>query len=249
MIFFLLIFISARASAKTPPSAFNKKLLKALVVALLKTLNESDPIVRDGSADALGTLSKLMGEKVVAPFMTDVDPLKLAKIKESAEKVVLSVRIAEPKESRPVSRPQTATAAAPRSESAPTKEPRKLVNSATFKKKPASARAESTSCSDSKRAGSASSLPPPEREMSMEEVIEKASEILSASLINQLSDANWKTRLSAVEQMNEMIDKIEPGPGMSQCLLKTLCKKPGMKVSSFRKIIFSSKKQTLFFLF
>lgn len=39
----------ARAFARTQPAALNKKLIKAYSTALLKTLNESDPTVRDSS--------------------------------------------------------------------------------------------------------------------------------------------------------------------------------------------------------
>lgn len=71
----------ARCFARTPPLSLNKKLLKAYTGPLLKTLNEPDPLVRDNSADALGTAMKLVGEKAMAPFLVDVDNLKMTKVK------------------------------------------------------------------------------------------------------------------------------------------------------------------------
>ena len=79
----------------------NKKLLKIYITALLKTLNEPDPNVRDVSAEAIGTAMKLVGEKNVSPFLTDIDNLKMTKIKECCEKAVITVKIPGVKKERP----------------------------------------------------------------------------------------------------------------------------------------------------
>lgn len=39
-----------------------------------------DPTVRDSSAEALGTAMKLIGEKSMMPFLTDIDNLKMTKV-------------------------------------------------------------------------------------------------------------------------------------------------------------------------
>lgn len=44
-------------------------------------VRDADPQVRDSSAEALGTALKVAGEKLVMPFMADVDPLKMAKVR------------------------------------------------------------------------------------------------------------------------------------------------------------------------
>lgn len=44
----------ARAFTKTQPAVLNKKILKTLTTALIKIINESDPTVRDSSAETLG---------------------------------------------------------------------------------------------------------------------------------------------------------------------------------------------------
>lgn len=40
----------------------------------------TDPIVRDNSAEALGTAWKVVSEKNILPFLTTVDAIKLAKV-------------------------------------------------------------------------------------------------------------------------------------------------------------------------
>lgn len=136
----------ARCFTKTVPTILNKKLLKAYVSALLKTLNESDPTVRDASADALGTAMKLVGEKNISPFLTEVDPLKMEKIKEYWEKAVITVKVpGVKKEARPQSAPSKA---APKSGSNEPKAVLRPASGFTKKgpvKKVASALAKSTS--------------------------------------------------------------------------------------------------------
>ena len=45
-----------------------------------QTINDTAPDVREASFDALGTAMKVVGEKPLAPFLADVDPLKLVKV-------------------------------------------------------------------------------------------------------------------------------------------------------------------------
>lgn len=63
----------------------NKKNVKTLAGALTKTINDMDMVVRDSSAECLGILSKAVGEKVLTPLISDLEPIKLAKVKEFYE--------------------------------------------------------------------------------------------------------------------------------------------------------------------
>ena len=81
----------------------NKKLLKAYTTVLLKTLNEPDPTIRDSSAEALGTVMKVVGEKQIMGFMTDVDNIMLTKIKECCDKAIIVAK--DPKIDRPCTAP------------------------------------------------------------------------------------------------------------------------------------------------
>ena len=63
----------------------NKKNIKTLAGALTKTINDMDMVVRDSSAECLGVLSKAVGEKVLTPLISEIEPIKLAKVKEFYE--------------------------------------------------------------------------------------------------------------------------------------------------------------------
>uniref|UniRef100_W4VRR1 Putative microtubule-associated protein n=1 Tax=Corethrella appendiculata TaxID=1370023 RepID=W4VRR1_9DIPT len=219
----------ARAFSKTLPTVLNKKLLKAFTAALLKTLNESDPNVRDASADAIGTAMKLVGEKAISPYLTEVDALKMAKVKESFEKAVITVKITGIKKERPA----TAPAAAMKGgsiEPKPVARPATAANSkkapANKSKPPTSGVLKSSSASTVKQSG--------ERDLSQEEIDEKASEILSADILQGLIDSNWKARLSSMENFLSCICDIENNAGYSQILIRTVSKKPGLKDTNFQ---------------
>lgn len=222
----------ARAFARTQPAALNKKLIKAFSTALLKTLSESDPTVRDSSAEALGTLLKLLGEKAVGPYLVDVDALKMAKIKECSDKAEIFVKTTAPKKERPTTAPvKTSTTAtkAGSSEPKPVTRPGTVTKKAVGAvKKPASGNAVQKSISSTK------ATLPTEREMSTEEVDEKATELLSTEILTGIVDSNWKNRLSAAETFLSTIGGIESKVGNAQILVRILCKKPGLKETNFQ---------------
>ncbi|XP_063697103.1 protein mini spindles isoform X2 [Culicoides brevitarsis] len=225
----------ARSLTKTQPSVLSKKLLKALVTALLKTLNESDPVVRDSAADALGTFCKLCGDKAIAPYLTEVDALKQAKIKEFTEKAVITVKIVGAKKERPATAPAKPPAA-PKGGSTEPKPVTRPQTSAVAKKPAAGIKKSASSNNNAAKtsAGGAKAALPTERDMTPEEVDEKASEILPPDVCSGLVDSNWKTRLSAVESFQQAITEIEAGQGVSQTLIRTMAKKPGLKDNNFQ---------------
>ena len=49
-------------------------------ICVFQTVNESVPEVREASYQALGTAMKVIGEKHILPFLTDVDQMKMAKV-------------------------------------------------------------------------------------------------------------------------------------------------------------------------
>ncbi|RZF35257.1 hypothetical protein LSTR_LSTR012476 [Laodelphax striatellus] len=73
-----------------------------------------------------------------------------------------------------------------------------------------------------------------ERELSDEEVQEKAEAILSPEILNGLADSNWKTRLAVMEQFTQILGTLEPASVSSQVLFKILNKKPGIKDTNFQ---------------
>ncbi|EDV49097.2 protein mini spindles isoform X5 [Drosophila erecta] len=233
----------ARALTRTQPTALNKKLLKLLTTSLVKTLNEPDPTVRDSSAEALGTLMKLMGDKAVTPLLADVDPLKMAKIKECHDKAEIKIKVAGPKkEARPASAP-TAKAAAPAKGGS--LDPKPVTRPATtgarkVLKKPAAVvggGATSNPAAASKAGGKTLAT---ERELTPEDLQEKSEEILPAEVLNGLVDSNWKNRLAAVEQLlGEITGFDAKQAGISQILIRTISgRKPGLKEMNFQVLKF-----------
>ncbi|KAM8705778.1 hypothetical protein ACLKA7_010128 [Drosophila subpalustris] len=228
----------ARALSRTQPTSLNKKLIKLLATTLVKTLNESDPTVRDSSAEALGTLMKLISEKALTPMLADVDPLKMSKIKECHDKAEIKIKVAAAKkEARPATAPTGKSAAAPSKPSGGSAEPKPVSRPATgvrkVVKKPAATTGAAPAAVSKAASGKALAT---EREMSPEEVQDKADELLPAEILNGLVDSNWKNRLAAVEQLLGQITSYDTKqPGISQVLVRTISgRKPGLKEMNFQ---------------
>ncbi|XP_063227944.1 protein mini spindles [Bacillus rossius redtenbacheri] len=215
----------ARCFTRCTPQMLTKKILKAYTAALLKTLNEPDPTVRDNSAEALGTAMKAAGEKSIMPFMTDIDNLKLVKIKECCEKAVMLVKVSKVVE-RPSSAPVKAQGKAPPKAGSTAAKPVKRPGTATVvaKKQPV----KKSSAQPAGAKGKAV-VKPMEKELSPEDLDEKAGEMFPEELISGLGDANWKTRLAAVEQLTEIIKAMDAADVSSQVVIRTLNKKPGLR--------------------
>ncbi|CAF1063268.1 unnamed protein product [Rotaria sp. Silwood1] len=86
-----------------------KKILKTYLQPLIKNTGEADPTVRDSAFESLGMLWKCLGEKHILPNLTEMDELKLNKIKEYAEKSVLLNFRGEPRSTASVTITNTTT--------------------------------------------------------------------------------------------------------------------------------------------
>ncbi|RZC32556.1 cytoskeleton-associated protein 5 [Asbolus verrucosus] len=225
----------ARCFTKTPPTVFNKKMLKLLTTCLLKNINEPDPSVRDSSAEALGTLMKLVGEKAIGPFLVELekDNIKMAKIKECCDKAVITIKVAGGKKDRPTTAPaKTSTkslkgTATPRS--APT--PNKSANNVPKKKTEA---INSGTVVRSKGKNATKTVKITEKELSDVEVDEMLSNIVSASVLEEISDSNWKVRLAAAEQFFKDIQVLDAKDVPTQAIIRALAKRPGLKDTNFQ---------------
>nr|XP_024218942.1 protein mini spindles [Halyomorpha halys] len=82
----------SRCFSKSTSSILTKKLLKTLCKGLTNGLRDQDPAVRDNSALALGTAMKVVGEKTIGPFLVEIDPQMLKKIKECCDKAEILVK-------------------------------------------------------------------------------------------------------------------------------------------------------------
>ncbi|GLV37157.1 mini spindles [Carabus blaptoides fortunei] len=226
----------SRAFARCQPTALNKKMLKAYTGALLKTLNEPDPTVRDNSAEALGTLMKLVGEKAIAPFVVEMDNIKKTKIKECYDKAVILTKVEAPKRERPATAPaktETASAKAGSTAPKPVKKPASAAPVAKRKSVPTVAASK----------GKAKASKPVEQAMSPEEIDDKASDLFDSETLNSLADSNWKGRLAAVEKYQETVKQLPAGSISAQVLVGILSKKPGLKDTNIQ--VLKSKLETL----
>uniref|UniRef100_A0A671N3L7 Cytoskeleton-associated protein 5-like n=1 Tax=Sinocyclocheilus anshuiensis TaxID=1608454 RepID=A0A671N3L7_9TELE len=197
----------ARSFRHCTPSTLPKIVLKPFCAAFLKQVNDSAPEVRDAAFEALGTAMKVVGEKAVNPFLTDVDKLKLDKIKECADKVELVGTKGGggggEKKAKPAAKAPPPVEAPAKPSGPPKKAPPAKTAGPPKKGKPASApSAKSKKAPDTK-------------------------EIVETELSPEVCEEKAAAVLPAVEQM----DKSEMP---CQALVKMLAKKPGWKETNFQ---------------
>ncbi|KAK9876516.1 hypothetical protein WA026_013890 [Henosepilachna vigintioctopunctata] len=231
----------ARSFTKTQPASLNKKLLKSVTGALEKTVNQSDPTVRDSSYEALGTLMKLVGEKAIGPFLGELekDNLKMAKVKESCEKAIILVKVSVPKKDRSatvVRNSKENRSDMPKSVPQVTKNVKKAVTvSAGVKKKPQILSGTATIVKSKGTKGSSAKIAKAiESELSDEAVDAAIADRFTVNIAADISNANWKTRLAAVEQLYSEIQTQESKDLPCQAIVKFLSRKPGLKDTNFQ---------------
>ncbi|CAB3384794.1 Hypothetical predicted protein [Cloeon dipterum] len=213
----------ARYFTKCTPQMLDKKMLKAYVPLMLKCLNDPDAGVRESAAEALGTAMKLVSEKAIMPFIGDIENIKLQKIKECCDKAVITAKVGK----------RSAAAAAPKPKEAPkaAAPPARKPASAPAKKAPASKAVRPAA----KKAAAPKEAVNTEREMADEEVEAAAAELIEPpTLLSDLVDANWKTRLAAAEQYLQLVAGKEKADLPAQVLVRTLARKPGLKDGNFQ---------------
>lgn len=178
----------------------------------------------------MGTLQKLLGDKTVAPHFVDVDALKMAKIKECADKAVIVVKASPVAKARPVTAPSAVGPS--KAKEKETAKPVARPATAAAKKQVLVKKTASTGNATARVAKSASStkICTAERELTPEEIDERAADLLPANVLAELGDSNWKSRLSSSETFLGALSGLESCPQISQILIRTVCKKPGLKV-------------------
>uniref|UniRef100_A0A183A4T5 TIP120 domain-containing protein n=1 Tax=Echinostoma caproni TaxID=27848 RepID=A0A183A4T5_9TREM len=80
------LFLS-RVFARCNQATLTKKLLKTFTTALCTTSVDTVVDVREHSFAALGTAMRVVGAKNIEPFLADLEPLRMNKIKEYSEQV------------------------------------------------------------------------------------------------------------------------------------------------------------------
>ncbi len=240
----------AKCFAMSTQTSLPKKLLKMYLPALVKNLSEADPGVRDSNADAIGALYKALGEKAIMPMLVDIEPAKIEKIKESAEKCVLLNLKGEPRVQQQQQQQQktvpsavvdknkkaTATVTAAKPETKAQKPDAKKPDTAA--KKPVAGKGGQTSANADKR--------PDEPDIAQEAVDEKAVELFGAEAMTLLTNANWKDRQTAVESISNQIKRMPTDEVPTQIVVRTMCKKPGLKDTHFQ--VLKQKSELILYL-
>ncbi|XP_060892346.1 cytoskeleton-associated protein 5 isoform X2 [Labrus mixtus] len=224
----------ARSFRHCTQATLPKSVLKPLCAALIKQVNDSAPEVREAAFEALGTAMKVVGEKAVNPFLSDLDKLKLDKIKECADKVELpggKKGAGGGADKKPAAKAPPPAEAPPKSSGPPKKSQASAASKPSAgpakKGKPAAAAGGKTKkTSDNKEVV--------ETELSIEVCEELAAGVLPASCLQQLDSANWKERLASMEEFQKAVETMDKAVMPCQALVRMLAKKPGWKETNFQ---------------
>uniref|UniRef100_A0A3Q3Q5X5 TOG domain-containing protein n=1 Tax=Monopterus albus TaxID=43700 RepID=A0A3Q3Q5X5_MONAL len=205
----------ARSFRHCTQATLPKSILKTFCAALIKQVNDSAPEVRDAAFEALGTAMRVVGEKAVNPFLTDLDKLKLDKVWISSLEVchILQILLLVLMVYNYVS---VCVCLFLQPSAGPPK-----------KAKPPSATGGKTKkTSDSKEIT--------ESELSAEVCEELAARVLPASCLQQLDSVNWKERLASMEEFQRAVETMDKVEMPCQALVRMLAKKPGWKETNFQ---------------
>ncbi|XP_070686907.1 cytoskeleton-associated protein 5 [Pempheris klunzingeri] len=223
----------ARSFRHCTQATLPKNVLKPLCAALIKQVNDSAPEVRDAAFEALGMAMKVVGEKAVNPFLTDLDKLKLDKIKECADKVELpGGKKGGGRGDKKSAAKAPPPAEVPAKSSAP---PKKTQPSAACKTSAGpSKKGKPTSAAGGKTKKTNDSKEVTENELSAEVCEDRAAGVLPASCLQQLDSANWKERLASMEEFQRAVETMDKTEMPCQALVRMLAKKPGWKETNFQ---------------
>ncbi|KAF8228198.1 microtubule associated protein [Tricholoma matsutake] len=214
------------ASSTSPIQAAQVKSLAEILAALLEDGFEG---ARNEAATCLGTLMKMVGERPLNAIMDGLADMRKAKVKESYEKAVVKCKSpgtgppnVAPAPKPTVKKPPIVTKSMVVDEGeippknpvnqppakAPPKKPPVAGNTAPAAKKPSQpAPSKTPKASPSQAAGALDTF---KYKHTPEDAEALAAELLPSSIMTDLADANWKTRLAALEELALWVeDKID----------------------------------------
>ncbi|KAJ7063272.1 microtubule associated protein [Mycena amicta] len=213
----------------TATSPIQQGQIKALAETLASLLEDGFEGARNEAATCLGTLMKMVGERPLNPVMEGLADVRKAKVKEAFERATVKCKVG-------ASAPPKAAASAPTAAPAPKKKPaaapkpvlddeppKKPVAKPPAKapvKKP-TATAPSAPPAAAKKApvastGKQSKAPPPaaggldtfKYRHTPEDAEALAAETIPSSMLTDLADSKWKTRLTALEELTTWVEGV-----------------------------------------
>ncbi|KAJ8281337.1 hypothetical protein GJAV_G00066360 [Gymnothorax javanicus] len=221
----------ARSFRHCTPSTLPKSVLKPFCAAFLKQMNDSAPEVRDAAFEALGTAMKVVGEKAVSPYLTDLDKLKLEKVKDCAEKVELIGGRAGRSGGKAVKKEKQSKAQPPNETQAKPPGPPRKVSSSKSPGPPKKGKPVAAAGAGAKVKKVAEIV---EAELSLEVCEERSALVLPASCMELLDSPNWKERLASMEEFEKAVEEMDKSDMPCQALVRMLAKKPGWKETNFQ---------------
>ncbi|KAI9279535.1 armadillo-type protein [Sporodiniella umbellata] len=233
-----------------------KTEIKAFGEMFKKLLDDADANARESGAEGLGTMMKMLGEKVMLAFTDGLDDIKMGKIKEVYEKVTVKAKApkkaappppvkkppppkkapakapakpkSKPKQEEPADLDETPAMAPPKR-----KPPARLVGGG--KKAPPS-KPKPAAVPGKKPAKLPAASAPEEIKyrFSQEDAEARATEYIPETIHSELQESAWKIRLAAMESLcthfeSEEADAIEP-----EIVIRSFSKKPGWKEMNFQ---------------
>ncbi|KAJ6630768.1 hypothetical protein B0H10DRAFT_2160163 [Mycena sp. CBHHK59/15] len=214
----------------TAASPIQPAQIKPLSETLAVLLEDGFEGARTEAANCLGTLMKMVGERPLNPVMDGLPEMRKAKVKEAYERA--TVKCKSGASAPPKAAPPPAAAAPAVKKKAPVPKPtiteeeeppKKPASKPIVKpaaKKPPTAAAPSSAAPVKKLPPSANSKPskgPPSAPAALdtfkykhtpEDAEALASETIPSSILKDLADANWKTRLAALDEMTAWVEGV-----------------------------------------
>ena len=228
----------------------NKANAKTLIDIAIKCYEDGTDVVREGAAELLGELTRLLTDSVMTPFIERFDKQKQAKIKEYADGSKTN-QVAKPSPKKsfadlPKSRgpvnPPFQTGNDLEGDVMAAQPAKKPLQKLPVKPKSASTRNNEINESSHPSGSSTSKLlkpPPPEeplRYLLTDDSAEVAvSELIGETVMKSVTDASWKTRKESIDAIADKINKLESIP--AEAVVHFLCKKPGPKEVNFQVVI------------
>ncbi|KAL7750699.1 hypothetical protein RI367_004043 [Sorochytrium milnesiophthora] len=236
----------------------NKAEIKTVCEAMLKSIDDPSIDARDASAEVLGTLMRVIGERPMLAYLERVDSIKSAKVKEFSEKAQVKLggarapaaataavaarrppAAAPPPLARAAGNVKAPVSSAPADGARPVNgaavRPPLGKPAAAKSTKPASASAPASKpASKATAAASVLSDEPAKCRTTYEEAEAKVQGLTSESLIAELADGAWKIRLTAMTALLEHISNLPAAQQDAEAFTLLLSKKPGFKENNFQ---------------
>ncbi|KAG1428216.1 hypothetical protein G6F58_000673 [Rhizopus delemar] len=220
-----------------------------------KLLSDADANAREAGAEGLGTMMKLLGEKVMLTFTDGLDDIKMNKIKEFYEKATVMAKASK----KPTAQPQKKSIAPSAIKRAPPKprvtdkEPPARIN--PLKRKPLTQLSGGTA---PKRPALSSSKPKPaiaaspniikktvklpaasepetiKYKFSQEDAEARATEFIPENIHKDLQASQWKLRLAAMESLCTHFEFMDESSIEPEIVIRSFSKKPSWKEMNFQ---------------